>query len=84
MKIFAVENDFRNLLLVDGNEVVNGSYKLKLHSDGSASIPYSDKKAYYVMEAPKIKKDPNRKETWLDYNAIFEKVEEILKKEGRL
>lgn len=67
MEIYAVENDLKNLLLVDGDYVVNGDYNL--YFDGKvAKIPNSGFKAYYVMKAPQGK----------GYGDILDKAEKII------
>lgn len=82
MKIYAVENDLKNLLLIDddGKTVVNGNYVCIKHHDGSLGIPHGNLKAYYVMEAPKPKKEPDI----YYYNTVLGVAEESLKKKGLL
>lgn len=79
MNIYAIENDPRNLLLVQQVRcgldyklmVVNGRYELQRNKDGSLSPLNGNFKAYYAMRAPLTR---NRQ----DYDEILNKAEEML------
>ncbi len=76
MTIYAVENNLKNLLLIDddGRTVVNGGYACTKHKDGSLTVPNSKLRAYYVMEAPKPKREPGVHY----YNTVLAKADEII------
>lgn len=77
MMILAVEHNESHLLLVDGKRVINGSYDLIKHKDGSYGNHVNDIKAYYVMEAlPSWFKGK-----WTD-NSVLEKAEAYLKRKN--
>ncbi len=80
MKIYAIEKDLKHLLLMDGNWVVNGAYECTTNEDGSLGIPDGNLKAYYVMEAPK----PKKEQSVYYYNTVLGVAEEILKEKGLL
>ncbi len=79
MKIYAVENDLDNLLLVDDKlRVINGCFTCKKLNDGSLEIPGTGRKAYYVMEAP----TPAEEKGVYYYHTVFEAVDKILSQPG--
>lgn len=71
-RIYAIENDRDNLLLVRGSYVVNGAFEVEINEDKTISPKYSpikEWKAYFMMYSP-IKSN--------DYNEILEKAKEIM------
>jgi hypothetical protein len=70
MKILSIEHDPKRLLLVDGKKVINGSYDLIHHKDGSFGNHVNNIKAYFVMEAL-----PSWTKGKWDYNSALDKAE---------
>jgi hypothetical protein len=90
-RIYAIENDLRHLLVMNGTWVVNGHYHCALNEDGSLTIngtsarnadgtrirPFRDLRAYYVMDFTPPKGRGH-------YNDIAEDVRRIFTEQGRL
>jgi hypothetical protein len=68
MEVYSVENDWHNLLLVDGLRVINGAFDLYRSKDGTLKCPWSDKRVYFVMDAP----------CKGNYNKVLGEVQQIL------
>lgn len=62
MKIYGSPDDLDNLILVDGNWVVNGNWEVIKHKDGTVSCKCDNGKGHrypYLMESPPYNGDYN-------------------------
>ena len=78
MKVLMYDNDPSHLILVDGNEVINGSYRVKKERDGTYSNAVNKFRAVHVMNFP-------MKPYW-EYEDVvdaLEKCEKVLREKLR-
>jgi len=81
MKVYSVNGDKKNLLLVDGLDVINGSYTLeKKRGKEGLFIPHTGFPVTYECDVVPIKN--KTEDRWrgglIDYNATLEKAERII------
>lgn len=79
MKVYAINGDLNNLILIKDTYVINGGYHVTFDGEGTAVAPITNVPSYYVGEVEDVITS-----TGYDYNAMIEAFQEKLTKEKEL